>query len=845
MIRIITSICAEISGHLFALAVLLSFPAPGAATPVQDATALQKQAIERIQRCIAQIRKTGDPQASLEEMRLAEDELSRSYQEFIRRGDNAAASLSLHKGADLQRLQYRWRQADDLYRQAYELARKANNAAYQAKTLIGRARVANNGLKNYDAAIGYLDESIRLSEQGGDKRDLFDAYDLKSAALSSRGELAAAFDFANRAFSLATETNDPELLFYAYFGRGSIYQSLGLSCDDKRVARQCVEALGRAKTDLEQALGLAHKQGYEYFAKFLTDMLKENRLRLELVQMSDRHARTLASINIFDPSKPSDVVVNDNFFSPPDPFPPLIESFAREEIKRSNLNENAIGNHTQAILLYSQGQVEAALKSFLKAAELLESDLQKLSDESGRSAFVEDKMELFYFPILLLLQLRRYSEAFELMERSRSRALADLLQSQEIKLAQPGDRAIYSEIVNLNSQISRLRKDLLNRRAVGAGEQDTVKIAAEEKEIRRLEGDYLKLVSNVSSSGSRLRELVASRPASLADLQQAMKREGFETLTYISHEGQVVLWHISGDAVHARSVVLPREHLMKKVSALRRSLKDPKEKFDEKSARELFLFLIQPALQWIKSDRLVIIPHDDLHYIPFQALIDPANGRALGERFAVSYAPSATVLLRLKKSENLRQGRLLAVADPSIPEARGEVEAIGRLYPNRSRIISDALVKEAELKRMAGGYEILHLSVHGQFVAEEPLLSHLKLGRGENDDGRLTAAEMFGLPLTNARLVTLSACETGQARATRANELIGMAHALLYSGANSLTLSSWKVDAASTALWMETFYREAQTKTPVEAARAALIAVKSDPRYSHPYFWSPFLLIGR
>jgi CHAT domain-containing protein len=53
------------------------------------------------------------------------------------------------------------------------------------------------------------------------------------------------------------------------------------------------------------------------------------------------------------------------------------------------------------------------------------------------------------------------------------------------------------------------------------------------------------------------------------------------------------------------------------------------------------------------------------------------------------------------------------------------------------------------------------------------------------------------------------------------------------------------VDAASTAQWMETFYREAQVKTPAGAARAALIAVKKDPRYAHPYFWSPFLLIGR
>ncbi|MGH9844960.1 MAG: CHAT domain-containing protein, partial [Blastocatellia bacterium] len=324
----------------------------------------------------------------------------------------------------------------------------------------------------------------------------------------------------------------------------------------------------------------------------------------------------------------------------------------------------------------------------------------------------------------------------------------------------------------------------------------------------------------------------------------SMQRENYETLCYLIHDSQVVLWHISGDAVHVKSVVLFRGPLINKVTSLRKSLTDRNAKFDEQTARELFLFLIQPALEWIKSDRLVILPHDDLHYIPFQALIAP-DGRALGERFSISYAPSATVLLRMKKSENLARGRLLAVADSSSVEMQNEVNAIGRLYPQNSRVISNALMKESELKTLVGGYDLVHLSVHGKFTAQEPLLSHLTLAPGGADDGQLTAAEMFGLPLANARLVVLSACDTGQAQATRANEVIGMVRALLYAGANTIVLSSWEVDAASTALWMETFYREAQSKTPVEAARAALIAVKRDPRYSHPYFWSPFLLVGR
>ena len=100
---------------------------------------------------------------------------------------------------------------------------------------------------------------------------------------------------------------------------------------------------------------------------------------------------------------------------------------------------------------------------------------------------------------------------------------------------------------------------------------------------------------------------------------------------------------------------------------------------------------------------------------------------------------------------------------------------------------------------------------------------------------------MFGLPLGQAKLVVLSACETGQIEATPGNEILGMERALLYAGANNLVLSSWKVDANSAALWMKTFYREAQQKPLAEAARLALVEVKS--KYPEPYHWSAFRLV--
>jgi CHAT domain-containing protein len=257
----------------------------------------------------------------------------------------------------------------------------------------------------------------------------------------------------------------------------------------------------------------------------------------------------------------------------------------------------------------------------------------------------------------------------------------------------------------------------------------------------------------------------------------------------------------------------------------------------------MFLFLIQPVLKWIQTDHLVVIPHEDLNYVPFQTFYDGERNKYLGELFQLSYAPSATILSKLKKVKSIGSGNLLAVDSSSLIEGENEVKALGQLYSGRSKIVVDPRLKESDVKTWIGNYDLVHLSVHGRFNQAEPLLSYLVLNQGGADDGMLSTAEMFGLPLTRAQLVVLSACETGQAKATRANEIIGMQRALLYAGANSLILSSWRVDAASTELWMTTFYREAQSKPLSEASRLASIVVKN--RYSHPYYWSPFLLIGK
>jgi CHAT domain-containing protein len=540
---------------------------------------------------------------------------------------------------------------------------------------------------------------------------------------------------------------------------------------------------------------------------------------------------------VFRPTKPGDVLVSEKFVAPPDTVPPMLTQIYQAS-KRMEQQAGGFADvsevrsrYVEGLMNEMQGNNDAALAQYLKAVELLERDRRALRDERSRGTFLDDRIGVYYAPVQQLLERRRYAEAFELLERSRSRAMADMLASRKVAVARPEEQKLYAEAVALRARLAASQSELFELAAAPDAAKNGPRLAAIQTQIRGLESDQ--------------QELVMSKPATLQALQQSMRAERYEMLQYLVLEHAVIVWHIGPDSVFVRNVFLPRTELMKKVGALQRSLADRNAKFDDTTARELFLFLFQPVLARLRSERLVIIPHEDLGKIPFQALQDPADGRFLGERFQISYAPSASVLLGLKRSPGIVGGRLLAVADPGITAAGPEVQAIAQFFPGRSKVVTDDLAREVDVKAWVRDFDVVHLSVHGKFDAGEPLLSYLNLGRGGGDDGRLTAAEMFGLPLDKSRLVVLSACETGRAEATHGNEVLGMVRALIYAGAGTLVLSYWEVDSAATALWMQSFYRAAQSRPLADAARTALVQVKARPEYSHPYYWAAFTMIGR
>ena len=637
------------------------------------------------------------------------------------------------------------------------------------------------------------------------------------------------------------------------------------------VSKQHVVANGPLSA-YQAALASAQRLGWSGLAGQVEVFLRHLAIREQMILSQQRLHQTVTGSGIFAPRGSGDVLVGETFAIGENAQLSGLLAWIEAEGGIPAATD-ARGAYVQGLLHEMAGESDQALSWYLRAVDLLEQDRGLLQAEQTRGSFLEDKIEFYYTPMLHLLDRGRLAEAFTLMEQSRARVMADLLATKDVALADPGQRELYASALTLRAQIAQQQQRLFELRNAAGGIAGGGRAGGDiasgdsaggrqitqrgkvlmrpgpspgelEEELGRLEQAYQEVMSSMRTKAPKLSGLVSSEPVTLETVQRTLAADRSDLLAYLTLEGQIVLWHIGPKGVQVRSVFLPRSELQHKVASLRETLVDPKRPFDQRLARELYLYLVEPVRQWIETDHLVIVPHEDLNYLPFQVLLTSAEPEQfLGERYQITYAPSATVLTSLPPPEPVEAKNMLAVADPSLVNAPAEVRAIAERYAGR--VEADALPTESEVKAWLAGSDLVHLAVHGQFVADQPLLSHLVLRGGDGDDGQLTAAEMYGLPLDRSRLVVLSACETGTVKATHANEVLGMTRGLLFAGADALVLSAWPINDEATAAWMKVFYDAAGSQPPGEAARVAIERTRSDARYRHPYYWGPFLVTGR
>jgi len=495
-----------------------------------------------------------------------------------------------------------------------------------------------------------------------------------------------------------------------------------------------------------------------------------------------------------------------------------------------------------------------AIAYYRKAIDSIESTRSLLESEEFRSSFFEDKRQIYAGMILAHLQARNPAEAFNYNERARSRAFLDILGSK-VLLAKGNlleeERALQARISTLRAKIAAQgEKGEEVEEAEDAEETDTSQESQLRQELEEAQKAYGEFLAKVRKENKEQASLMSVEPLTLKELQELLDPD-VSVLEYFVVRQAVLLWVVEKERLRFVRIPINRADLLKKVSSLRDAIYQvgEKEKFRGYS-EELYKLLIEPALPHIQGKELLIIPHDVLHYLPYQALLSD-KGKYLIQDYALYYLSSASLMQftreKRKASREKSGDRALVMGNPSLGDeaydlrfAEREAKEIARVYPKSAVYLKTEATKPRAVS-LSPDYDILHFAVHGEFDQDDPLSSGLLLAAGGKGEGKLKASEIFSLNL-KADTVVLSACETGLGKITNGDEIIGLTRAFIYAGAPSVVTTLWKVNDRASYELVREFYTNLKTAKKSEALRQAQLKIMKE--FPHPFFWAAYELNG-
>lgn len=519
----------------------------------------------------------------------------------------------------------------------------------------------------------------------------------------------------------------------------------------------------------------------------------------------------------------------------------LTEAVKQEQSNLAQICLNSLGN--LALQTNDEHRAETYFKHAVKMIETLRAPL---AAEEFRMAFLANKLAPFENLAKIYLAENDLEKAFLFTEKARARTLSENLNGNFAQSSLDKSSKLSKKLEDLREELNWFYSRL-NR-------AETSELKILQKEAKKREKQIADVMRQIESTRTNTAKVSATcrNLSDQNDIKLLQKNLGKQKalIEFVNFDGSLSAFAITNEKIDFAAdfadeseILMLLESLRFQFGALRYGAKNLDAFMTELKKRadfylqKLYEKLLEPLKDFIGERDLVVVPVGATHYVPFQALRD--GEKYLIETREITYSPSATVwqFLTKKPQRKLKNILLIGFADERIPLVNNEIEALQKIFDN-TKTFTDKDATFSNYTENASDFDILHLACHGQFRPDNPLFSNLHLA-----DGFVTVRDICSQKL-NANLVTLSACETGLNKVFAGDEILGLARGFLSAGADSLVLSLWTVSDEATTEMMKDFYAVLQRGESISASLRKA-QKKFIERGEHPYYWSPFALIGR
>jgi CHAT domain-containing protein/tetratricopeptide (TPR) repeat protein len=769
-----------------------------------------------------------------------------------------------------------------------ELMAPNHNARHRAETLMNLG-IFQRAFGRYDEAIRSFSDSLALGEQNEDLSVIGKSLFGIGETYYSMGELELAGEYLRAALPKRREAADQrgQVSVLRYLGSVEYSQAnyaAALAFHEQALALATVPT-DKALVEVLLAQDLVALGRYTEASQFAT-AARETAETTGSMQLRADALEQLGRVQLAD-ARASEAAES---------FEQALEIYTAQGLH----GEQAHALNGLALAARDTGDWQRAVEYGERALSHIENVRGDIADPRLRAFYLAARHDYYNLQIDLTMQVQTrpgapagdVDAALTLSERSRARSLGDLLREAKVDLHEP-DPKLAARREQLYASLRELRRQRDQRRLKGASGAADASLETIVDELAKTENELNLLEAEARAANPKRASLTAPQPLSAAELRAALDDESV-LIEYALGEERSYVWVVTRE--QARAVALAdrktiEEAAVRVYDGLRTSNSGPTLTQD---LRRLADLVLTPVVPLLTKDRLLIVADGALQYVPFAALpvagADGAKQPLLQTREVVDL-PSLSVLVSQRAgAQQATPSKTIAVfadpvfdrADPRIafanaappvhsaqarlatrssalttgrlerlPFSADEAQAIADLVPENERYVAVGLQasRETLLGLALVDYRLIHFATHGVIDTRYPDLSGLALSgvdaSGAPTRGILGLPDIYALDL-NADLVVLSACETALGRDIRGEGLLGLTQGFLYAGAKGVVASLWPVADRATAELMRRFYDHMLRDglQPADALRRAQLSIAAEPLWSHPYYWSAFVLLG-
>ena len=479
----------------------------------------------------------------------------------------------------------------------------------------------------------------------------------------------------------------------------------------------------------------------------------------------------------------------------------------------------------------------------------------------------------------LLSESNRASEAFLVLSMLKEEEFYEFTRRGNEELAKEKSIPMNKMESNLNDSLTILEKrtSLLSERLdqIKSLEGNDSKDASLEKS---LEKQLSKSMDDIENTLEAFANSSLNKP-SRNGYVQSMANENNDIHPPPSGDSAILVYWVSDDSLNilirsktvnaTRSTAIDEDTkrlLGPGFSAIVSNVKeDPKP-----AALKVYNAMVKPIEDILRANHfttLAISLHGSLRYIPMAALYD--GEKYLVERYSLPLINGA----HLSKTTMVEDKGLAVSAMgvskpippfPPLPHVKDELQSVAQGIDSSSKasiLLDDSFTRRAFEESVQAGFNVIHIATHYSFSPGTEENSFLLLG----DGSKLTLADIreANLKLSNVRLVSLSACETGRGGGfgLDGREIDGLSGVIQQKGAQAVLATLWPVADLSTSEVMKSLYhrrfiqrlplaeslRESQLDLLLGRNRLAQVdgqTISNTPNksFTHPFYWAPFFI---